>query len=65
MVPPALSKRMNNPIFQNDYEVDAPANESYNEVVKYRRKLEIAVNNKIAELQQHHQSLNYKQNTNV
>jgi hypothetical protein len=56
---------MNNPIFQNDYEVDAPANESYNEVVKYRRKLEIAVNNKIAELQQHHQSLNYKQNTNV
>lgn len=48
--PPALSKRMNNPVFQNDYEVDAPTNESYNEVFKYRRKLEIAVNNKIAEL---------------
>lgn len=34
---------MNNPIVQN-YKVDAPTNESYNEVVKYRRKLEIAVN---------------------
>ncbi|CUM49766.1 unnamed protein product [Debaryomyces tyrocola] len=34
---------MNNPIVQKDYKVDAPTNESYNEVVKYGRKLEIAV----------------------
>lgn len=53
---------MNSLIFQNDYEVDRPTNESYNEVIKYKRKLEIAVNNKIIDLQQ---QLNYKQNANV
>ena len=44
---------MNNPIFQNDYGVNPPTNESYNEVIKYKRKLEIAVSNKITDLHQH------------
>ncbi|CAR65720.1 DEHA2D19096p [Debaryomyces hansenii CBS767] len=44
---------MNNPIFQNDYGVNPPTNESYNEVIKYKRKLEIAVSNKITDSHQH------------